>query len=347
VKRKISLLFHNNYFRAGLAIIISAVTLILSVRNVTYQDIWSALARADGRFVWLALASVAANTLAKTIRWKVLFGDTGQKVSLWVIFQALLVGQTLNTIYPARIGDLSRIYIVGDRGAGRVFTLGTILVEKILDTLFYALLVLMMVLSIPLPAWVSGWANKSVFVLIGASVGATILLLVIAYHPGWIIKAFDAFINYIKKLFPDLNLSKSLTWIHSGVSSLEILKSGRGLIYVTIWLVVSWGTALLNNQFALLALGIHLPLTASLLVLIVLQAGISIPSVPGRIGVFEYICVLTLAVFGISQTVAFTYGVLLHSIVFIAPTLLGLLFIIQLGLPIRRVGWAENTPPEE
>jgi glycosyltransferase 2 family protein len=343
VKRKISQLSQNNYFRAGLAIVISAVTLILSVRNVAYQDIWSALAKSDSRYVWLALASVVANNLAKTIRWKVLFGANGQKVSMWVIFQALLVGQTLNMIYPARIGDLSRIYIVGDRGAGRAFTLGTIIVEKILDTLFYALLVLMLVLSIPLPAWVSGWANKSVFVLIGASSSATILLMVIAYHPVWILKSYDSLVGFVNKRFPRLDLSRSLNWVHSGVSSLEILKSGKGLTYVTIWLVVSWGTALLNNQFALLALGIHLPLTASLLVLIVLQAGISIPSAPGRIGVFEYICVLTLAVFGISQTVAFTYGVLLHSIVFIPPMLLGLLFIVQLGLPIRRVGWVEAS----
>ena len=343
VKRKISQLSQNSYFRAGLAIIISAVTLILSVRNVAFQDIWSALAKSDSRYVWLTLASVVANNLAKTIRWKVLFGDSGQKVSLWVIFKALLVGQTLNLIYPARIGDLSRIYIVGDRGAGRAFTLGTIIVEKILDTLFYALLVLMLVLLIPLPAWMGGWANKSVVVLISASLGATILLMVIAYHPAWIIKSLDSLVGFASKRFPRLNLLRALDWVHSGVSSLEILKSGKGLIYVTIWLVVSWVTALLNNHLALLALGIHLPLTASLLVLIVLQAGISIPSVPGRIGVFEYICVLTLAGFGISQAVALTYGVLLHSIVFIPPTLLGLFFIVQLGLPIRRVGWAESS----
>jgi uncharacterized protein (TIRG00374 family) len=204
VKRKISLLFQNGYFRAGFAIIISAVTLILSVYNVAFQEIGSALAKADSRFVWLALASMAANNLAKTIRWKVLLGETGQKVSFWVIFQALMVGQTLNTIYPARIGDLSRIYIVGDRGAGRVFTLGTILVEKILDTLFYALLVLMMVLSIPLPAWVSGWANKSVVVLISASLGATILLLVFAYHPVWILKSFETMFSFVQKAFPML-----------------------------------------------------------------------------------------------------------------------------------------------
>ena len=343
MKRKLSSLFQNIYIRAGLALLISAVTLILAVRNVKFQDIWTAISAANSRFVLLALVSVAANNLAKTFRWKVLLGDPGKRVSLWMTFQAILVGQTINTIYPARVGDLSRVYIVGDRGAGRMFTLGTILLEKLLDTLFYALLVLLMLLSLPLPGWVSGWANKSVVVLIGASLGAVIILFVIANHPALFIKIYKVSMEFIAKLVPSFDLAKPMNWFQSGITSLEILKSGRGLFYITVWLVISWTTALLNNQFALLALGIHLPLTASLLTLVVLQAGISLPSIPGRIGVFEYICVLTLAVFGISQSSAFTYGVLLHSIVFIPPTLLGLLFLFMLGLHTRRAMWAEAS----
>ncbi len=343
VMRKLSILFQNVYFRAGLALLISAVTLILAVRNVTLSSILTAIKTVDIRYAYLAFGSVAANILAKTIRWKVLLGKPGQKVSLWIIFQAILVGQTLNTIYPARVGDLSRVYIVGDRGPGRMFTLGSIVLEKVLDTLFYASLVLWMLLSISLPGWVSGWANKSVVVLIGASLGASILLVVMAYQPDWFVKTYDLFLRFISRHLPSLDLSKTMTWFRSGITSLEVLKSGRGLVYVTIWLTLSWLTALLNNQFTLLALGIHLPLTASLLVLVVLQAGISIPSVPGRIGVFEYICVLTLAVFGISQSNAISYGVLLHSIVFILPTLLGLVFLISLGLPLRQVVRVETS----
>ncbi len=343
VKRNLSSLFQNAYFRAGLALLISAVTLILALRNVTLRDISASFTNADGRYVLLALISVAANNLAKTLRWKVLMGAPGQKVSLWLTFQSIIVGQTINTFYPARIGDLSRVYIVGDRGAGRVFTLGTIIVEKLLDTLFYALLVLLMVLSIPLPGWISGWANKTVILLIGASLGAAGFLFAMAYHPVWFDNAFQTLLRAISRLFPSINYSKAREWFHTGITSLEILRSGKGLFYVTIWLIVSWATALINNQFALLALGIHLPITASLLVLVVLQAGISIPSAPGRIGVFEYLCVLTLAVFGVSSSTAFTYGVILHSIVFIPPTLLGLLFLFTLGLPSRRIMAAEAS----
>jgi uncharacterized protein (TIRG00374 family) len=339
----LSSLFQNIYFRAGLAILISAVTLILAIRHVTVQDIRAAISAADIRFVLLALLSVVVNNLAKTFRWRVLLGNPGKTVSFWVILQAVLVGQTLNYIYPARIGDLSRVYIVGDRGAGRIFTIGTLVLEKLLDLLFYALLILLMAVSMPLPGWFSSWANQAWIVLIGASLGAIVILLIIAYHRDWFINKYGIFLGFLSRGFPFLKPFSSTNWFRSGIDSLEILKNRNDLFLISFWLVISWATALLNNQLALLALGIHLPLTASLLVLVVLQAGISIPSVPGRIGVFEYICVLTLAIFGVGQSAAFSYGILLHSIVFIPLSLLGLLCIILLGLPIRQVTWIEAT----
>lgn len=335
--------FKNPYVRAALAILISAITLFLAVRNVSISDILTAIKGADLRFVLLGLASVSANTLAKTVRWKVLLGEIGEKVSLWVVFQAILIGQTLNNIYPARVGDLSRIYVVGDRGPGRVYTLGTIILEKVLDTLFYAVLVVYLLVTLPLPGWISGWANESVFILTGTSLIVGLVLILIAYHPSLFFNLFDRVNNLLTSRYSRINLSKTRNWLQAGMDSLEVIKNQRRLGLALFWLVVSWVTALLNNQLALLALGIHLPLTASLLVLVVLQAGISIPSVPGRIGVFEYISVLCLAVFGISRSIAFSYGVLLHSLVFILPGLLGLYFLVLQGLTIRNGNRAQAS----
>jgi uncharacterized membrane protein YbhN (UPF0104 family) len=97
-----------------------------------------------------------------------------------------------------------------------------------------------------------------------------------------------------------------------------------------------WVTAVLTNHLALLAFQIQLPIAASMLVLIVLQVSIALPSVPGRIGIFEYLCVLSLAVFGIARSVGFSYGILLHIVALLPSTLLGLLFLAMLGSVERR-----------
>ena len=47
----------------------------------------------------------------------------------------LLAGQMLNTVFPARLGDLTRAYVLGGKGPGRSFVLGTVVLEKILDSI--------------------------------------------------------------------------------------------------------------------------------------------------------------------------------------------------------------------
>jgi hypothetical protein len=121
-------------------------------------------------------------------------------------------------------------------------------------------------------------------------------------------------------------------YVDSGLSSLDIFNNQRVLLILAFWSAFVWGTAILNNYLVLLAFNIRLPLTAPLLLLIGLQAGISVSTVPGTIGLFEYICVLALSVFQIDRTFAFSYGILLHSIVFIPSTLLGILSFWLLGL---------------
>ena len=63
-----------------------------------------------------------------------------------------------------------------------------------------------------------------------------------------------------------------------------------------------------------------------MLVLVILQVGIAIPSVPGRLGIYEYLCILALSVLNVDQATALTYGILLHSLVMLPTILFGMLF---------------------
>ena len=72
-------------------------------------------------------------------------------------------------------------------------------------------------------------------------------------------------------------------------------------------------------------------LTASLLTLVTLQVGISLPSVPGRFGVFEAACVLALGTFGIEQTLASGFGLLLHTVILIPAVIAGVASLLILS----------------
>ncbi len=72
---------------------------------------------------------------------------------------------------------------------------------------------------------------------------------------------------------------------------------------------------------------LHLPVSwaAAWLLLVVLQASAvaPIPTSPGRVGLFHYLCVLSLAVFGIERGAALSYGLVLHLLVYLPMAVIG------------------------
>lgn len=324
IKTGFSRVASSGYFRLILGLLISFVTLLLALRDVELQEVWVVLSGANLGFVGLVLVSVAVNALAKAVRWGVLILPSGKEVSLFKLLMTLLVSQILNMFIPGRVGDLGRAYVVGGMGPGRSFVLGTVVLEKLLDLIAYASLFFVLLLLFPLPSWV----GQSAYTLAGVAVLIAVALVITTSYRGSFMRLLERIVRWLPPRFHQPLLPR----LRAGFSSLEILESRADLLKIALWTGVVWGTAVLNNHLALLALDLHLPVTASLLLLIALQAGISLSAVPGTIGVFEYLCVLTLSTFGVDPAVAFGYGVMLHAIILLPALLAGALSFWLLGL---------------
>jgi len=322
-------LISSKYFQLGLGIIISGLSLYLALANVSLQEMGASLRQVVPTYLGLALSSVAVNMFSKGFRWRVLLGQTGQRVKFLKILRAMFVGQMFNLIFPGRVGDLSRAQMVGRLDGGRVFVLGTVALEKILDMLSYALLFITILILIPLPAWM----GQSAYILTGIALVLGLTTFVAANQQYRVTRVLEKSLNRL----PLPRKEQFKRYIRSGFSSLNTLQSRGDILKLVGWSALIWLTAILNNHLLMWAMNIHLPLTASILLLIILQAGISIPSVPGRIGVFEYLCVLTLSLFGIEQATALSYGILLHSITLIPQLLVGLSFFWLSGLPGEKI----------
>lgn len=323
MKQFIFRLYSSFFIRIGFAIAISLVSLYLALRNISLQEVGESLRQANYWYVLLALISVGINNLAKTSRWMVLMKPRHQQVNYYQVLKSLLISQSLNNLYPVRIGDISRVYIAKS-GTTRTFVLGTVGIEKVIDMLSYAVLFIALIFLIPLPVWIS----NSGYTLVITSIIITLGIMLITYKRSLVIQFIERSIGLFPKRFQTYTKPR----IRAGINSLEVLQNNSDLLRLGLWSVFIWGTALLNNQLVLLTLDIHLPLTASLLILIALIVGISLPSIPGRFGIFEYICVLALGAYGIDQAIGLSYGILLHAIVMLPTTLAGLIFLATSGL---------------
>ena len=121
---------------AGLSL--SAVCLVLAVRQISIDDLGTAIAMARWEWVALAVVVVVASSSLKAVRWRVLFFP--RRVPIGRTWSVFMIGQMLNILLPARAGEVGRIYLIGDEGAvSHAAALSTVVVEKVVDLVMLTL----------------------------------------------------------------------------------------------------------------------------------------------------------------------------------------------------------------
>ena len=315
-------------WRIGLGLAIGLILLLLAARAFDWQQTWLTLKSADLYMVLLAIFSVGLTITLKTARWQVLMSPRGENVGFRIALMALLTAQTINWFLPARVGDMSRVVVVGNSGPGKIFILGTIAIEKFFDMLSYGILLLYLFFLIPLPDWIANSAVSFLSITIIITVGLTILVA----YPDIVVNIITRFTSWI----PEKLRLRVIEWLQSGLASIDVLRGTRKLAIITFITACIWACALWTVHLAAQAIHLNIPLSASLTTLVFLQAGISLPSIPGRIGIFQYLCILALKIFDIDQSIALGFGILLQAIVLIPPTLISLPLFGILGLSNNR-----------
>jgi hypothetical protein len=288
---------------------------VLALWNVDLKLTVESLSRVNFLLLGLALVSTILSALLKAIRWRLLLSVRNEP-ALGRVFSVLYIGQMVNAFLPSRLGEIARAYLIGESEAdSKVYVLGTIVVEKVIDLLFLLISLLFLVLQMPLPEWLAGPAR-------GSAIAMLILipiLLILAWQREFIIKVVER----ISHIFP-------LTWrkwvmqqAKFGLTSLDVVRHPRLLVSLLFWSLIIWVLSALTNYFVFIAMGIALPLWSSLLLLVVLQIGSAVPSTPGRIGVFQYLTILTLSIFAIDKNIALGVSVLLYLVIYIPIALIG------------------------
>ena len=92
-------------------------------------------ADADPGWVALLVVFVAVDILLRAVRWRVLLAPIARGPVQATSSRSLLVGYLANNILPARLGEIVRSHDLGERtGLSRSTILGTIVVERVVDT---------------------------------------------------------------------------------------------------------------------------------------------------------------------------------------------------------------------
>ncbi len=300
-----------NWARWVLGLGVAGLSVWLLARNVEWAATLAALRNADYRWVGLAVLAIVVTFFTRTARWQALLWHS--RVSARPVMTALLVGQVVNMVLPMRSGDVVRaMWIAPENGTGAPEALGSIAVEKVWDMLALLLCGLILLVWVPLPGWFA------------RSTEGTALALVVSGGALWAgLHWQETLFRWAGRLlayFPagwDRALLPSLRRLANGLEGLRRPQvSARALV----WTLLTWGMGLLANWATMAAFGIP-SAVAALFLLAALMVGGTVPT-PGRLGLFEGICVLSLGLFGVSGDLALAVGLVLHGVV-MGPPLIG------------------------
>ncbi len=328
------------WVRWSFGLALGGLLLWLAAREVNLADVAGVLAQADPGWVVGAVGSVLLSLFFRSLRWQILLAPgrpNAPRLSHSLLLASLFVGQLLNALVPTRLGDLSRAYVVGREGLSRSFVLGTVVVEKLFDAVAYGLLLLGLLALTPLPAW----ARPAVISFVILMAMLFVALVLTGFNRGRLLGWLTtARLPWLPRSL-QLGVARRLD---AGLVSLDVLQRRATVAQLLIWSLLIWGMGALTNYLLFFALGLDLPAAAALLLLIVLQVSVTLPPSPGNFGIFEGICIFTLAVFGVDRTTGLSYGLLLHAVVFLPTVIGGLISLGRLGLWGRKFNLAPDLP---
>ena len=297
----------NRWLRPVIGTFVGGIALYFALRQMDFTLAWRAMGKLS--LPWLAAAVVISflTHVLKALRWRMLLKAHDARYPFLRILSYLLAGQLVNIFIPGRAGDIGRAVVLGNQGAGKVFSLGTVVMEKVLDIVFYAALAILLISRIAVPDQIQ---IRPEYLLLFLLVPIITLGLLGLKWP-WVSH------RMIDWKFP--RGDKRREAFHSAIKSmgrvLDVLSDPARFLYVMMFSALAWLSGWLTNEIVLNAFDLDFSLFVSLMLLIVLQAGISVNLVPGTLGVFEYLCVLVLGRFSVSMETAIAYGVVLHLVV--------------------------------
>jgi uncharacterized protein (TIRG00374 family) len=321
------------WWSATAAVPLAGVLLYFAVRGVDWAKVGSMIAAMQWKYVAIGTGFTCCGLFLRSLRWRILLNAEGC-LNVMTVFCANMAGYLSNNFLPARAGEVVRSVLISSRSSlSRTYVLTTALSERLMDVIALVLAGSLALWCVnPKPSWMAGAARTMALIGLAGAVATAILPRTASLWES---------LARTLRLPPVIRnlLTPILEQIFLG---LRAFHDGRRLSKFALLTVLVW----LSDACAIVvgsrALALHISFPVALLLLAGVGFASAIPSTPGFIGIYQFICVSILTLFGISRDGALAFA--------LVSQVMGYLVTLALGAPgfyfLQRPGSIHHLPAQ-
>ncbi len=287
-------------------------------RGPDWATVGDAFAAVRWQWVVAAIGLNLLSVVARACAWNTVINQAlpppGPRFPL--VFSAFSVGLFANAVLPGRIGELARVAVLTPKVPGRrtwPTLVGTVVAHRTFDIFPVVGLIVWVLLTAKIPHW-----------------ALTSLVVIVAVGFGVLTFAVASARSHHRSTLDELGRVRGLIRrMRHGLGIMHAPSAAAGAI---VFQSFGWLFQLLAVYTSMRAFGIHEPLPAAGLVLLLMNVATIFPLWPGNIGLLQAAVALPLVQYGVGYADGFAFGIGLQAIEASVGVGVGLVFLAREGI---------------
>jgi hypothetical protein len=308
--------------------LITLLFLYITFRGINLDLLYVSIKGANYWWMLLMFTLMMISHFFRAWRWRYMLNPIKPNIGLRNLFSSVLVGYLMNNLLP-RAGELVRPYAIGRlESIPKSAALGTIVVERVMDTVSFLVLVAIVPLVYhgPLLETFPWFENARTVISVGVF-AFIVLITALMLRRDWT----DALLGLLSKILSAKVSSRLDKIAHSFLDGFLFLKEPRHFFVITVFSVLIWVlyTFMLYVAFFAFDFGGQVGFAAAIVLQAISSIGYAIPT-PGGTGTYHFFASQTLArLFHVPEEVALSYATVTHGVTFVGGTIAGLYYLIH------------------
>jgi uncharacterized protein (TIRG00374 family) len=319
--------------RAAGVCALTAGFLWYSFRGIDLGAVATAAKEASYGWIALSLVFLFLSHLLRAWRWRYLLAPLKADIGLRNLFSGVMVGYLVNNVIP-RGGELARPFVVSRlEGISRMSAFGTVVIERLIDTLTFLTLVAFLPLIYVGPLRDSfPWLEDAGKVIAGTTCIMLTVLIVFMIRRDWTDRALVIAVKVLpRRIARGVN-----SFVHRFLDGLLFLQEPRSVAIVLVTSLGIWFLYILMVYFSLFAFGLEgIGLAGATVVQTISSIGVAMPT-PGGTGSYHAFTAQSLTrLFGVDGAKALSFATVTHAASYLAVGIVGLWYFVRDNLSVR------------